>query len=112
MWARSSLADRAAGEKPGKGPSGGAPAVPARRSGPLPLPGRVIDTGAVDRLRLAYLALALGLMGFGALWSWLALRRTPGPLPRVPRRLALLLLLLAVGGLVAALLLQPPAGLP
>ncbi|HSF03990.1 MAG TPA: hypothetical protein VLA62_13340, partial [Solirubrobacterales bacterium] len=28
----------------------------------------------MDRLWLAYLALALGLMGFGALWGWLGAR--------------------------------------
>jgi hypothetical protein len=65
----------------------------------------------MDHLRLAYLALALGLMGFGAIWGWLGLRR-PVPLPRGPRLAAALLLLLAVGGTVGAVILESRAARP
>jgi hypothetical protein len=66
----------------------------------------------VDQLRLAYLALALGLMGFGAIWGWLGARRPPDSLPRGPRLAALLLLLLAVGGTVLAVILEGRAARP
>jgi hypothetical protein len=66
----------------------------------------------VDPLRLAYLALALGLMGFGALWGWLALRRSMGSPPRGSRMAAALFLLLAVGGTVAAVILEGRAARP
>jgi hypothetical protein len=65
----------------------------------------------MDTLRLAYLALALGLMGFGVIWGWLALRR-PASLPRGPRFAALLLLLLAVAGTVGAVILEGRAARP
>jgi hypothetical protein len=65
----------------------------------------------VDRLRLAYLALAAGLMGFGGIWCWLGLRR-PAELPRRPRLVALLLLLLAAGGTAAAVILEARAARP
>jgi hypothetical protein len=61
-------------------------------------------------LRLAYLALAVGLMGFGAVWCWLGLRRDPPP--RAPRLVAGLLLLLAVAGAVAAIVLEQRAARP
>jgi hypothetical protein len=60
----------------------------------------------MDRLRLAYLALALGLMGFGAIWGWLGLRPAGETLPRGSRLAAGLLLLVAVGGTVAAVILE------
>lgn len=66
----------------------------------------------MDRLRLAYLALALGLMGFGALWGWLGLRRGAGSPPPGSRMAAALLLLLAVGGTVAAVILEGRAARP
>jgi hypothetical protein len=67
---------------------------------------------AVDPLRLAYLALALGLMGFGAVWGWLAVRRSAGASPRASRVAAALFLLLAVGGTVAAVILEGRAARP
>jgi hypothetical protein len=63
-------------------------------------------TVRMDRLRLAYLALALGLMGFGAIWGWLGLRPAGESLPRGSRLAAGLLLLVAVGGTVAAVILE------
>jgi len=66
----------------------------------------------VDPLRLAYFALALGLMGFGAIWGWLGVRRTGGSLPRGSRVAAVLFLLLAVGGTVAAVILKGRAARP
>jgi hypothetical protein len=66
----------------------------------------------MDQLRLAYLALSLGLMGFGALWGWLGVRRSAVGLPRGPRVAAALFLLLAVGGTVAAVLLEGRAARP
>lgn len=66
----------------------------------------------MDQLRLAYLALAVGLMGFGAVWAWLALRGGTGPLPRGPRLVAALLLLIAAGGTVAAVILEGRAARP
>ena len=66
----------------------------------------------MDQLRLAYLALALGLMGFGAIWVWLGLRHAATGLPRGPRLLAALLLVLAVGGTVLAEILEGRAARP
>jgi hypothetical protein len=66
----------------------------------------------MDPLRLAYLALAVGLMGFGAIWAWLGLRRPGVPLPRGPRLAAVVLLLVAVGGTVAAVILEGRAARP
>jgi hypothetical protein len=66
----------------------------------------------VDWLRLAYLALALGLMGFGAIWGWLGIRRAAGTPPRGSRVAAALFLLLAVGGTVAAVILEGRAARP
>jgi formate hydrogenlyase subunit 4 len=68
----------------------------------------------VDQLRLAYLALALGLMGFGAIWGWLGARRSAEAqaLPRRPRLAAVLFLLLAVGGTVVAVILEGRAARP
>jgi hypothetical protein len=66
----------------------------------------------MDQLWLAYLALALGLMGFGAVWGWLGARHSAEALPRGPRLVALLFLLLAVGGTVAAVILEGRAARP
>lgn len=66
----------------------------------------------MGRLRLAYLALALGLMGFGALWGWLGVRRPAAALPRSPRLIALLFLLIAVAGTIAAVILEGRAARP
>lgn len=63
---------------------------------------------SVQPLRLAYLALAVGLMGFGLVWGWLGLRaadRAPLGL-RVAAGLALLLALLGAFG---AVVLEPRA---
>jgi len=54
---------------------------------------------------VAYLALALGLVGFGAIWTGLALAADPARVPRGPRWLAALLLALAVAGLVGVVVL-------
>jgi hypothetical protein len=66
----------------------------------------------MDRLRFAYLALGLGLMGFGVIWGWLGARRSVDALPRRPRVLALLLLLVAVVGMVVAVVLEGRAARP
>jgi hypothetical protein len=66
----------------------------------------------VDPLRLAYLALALGLMGFGALWIWQGLSRAGVPAAPGARVVAALFLLLAVGGTVAAVILEGRAARP
>ena len=66
----------------------------------------------VDRLRLAYCALAVGLMGFGAIWGWLGLRGRAPTLPLGPRLTALLFLLLAAGGTVAAVILEARTAQP
>ena len=65
----------------------------------------------MERLWLAYLALSLGLMGFGGIWSWLGCRPAEG-LPRGPRLLAFLCLLLAAGGTVLAVVLEGRAARP
>jgi formate hydrogenlyase subunit 4 len=66
----------------------------------------------MDQLRLAYLALALGLMGFGAIWGWLGVSRPATGLPRGPRLVAALFLLLAAGGTVLAVILEGRAARP
>ena len=66
----------------------------------------------MDQLRLAYLALALGLMGFGAIWGWLGARGPAAALPLRPRLAAVLFLLLAVGGTVVAVILEGRAARP
>ena len=66
----------------------------------------------MDQLRLAYLALALGLMGFGAIWAGWASAARPTGLPRGPRLVAALFLLLAVGGTVLAVILEGRAARP
>ena len=66
----------------------------------------------MDPLRLAYLALAVGLMGFGAIWGWLGLRRIAGAPTRGGRMAAALFLVLAVGGTVAAVILEGRAARP
>ena len=66
----------------------------------------------MDRLRLAYFSLAVGLMGFGAIWAWLGIRREATGLPRGPRLVAALFLLLAVGGTVLAVILEGRAARP
>lgn len=79
---------------------------------PCPTAGRWATLSSVDQLRLAYFALAVGLMGFGAVWGWWGVRRAAGSLPRGFRVAAALLLLLAVGGTVAAVLLEARAARP
>jgi hypothetical protein len=63
-------------------------------------------------LRLAYSALALGLMGFGAIWTWQGMRRISGSTPLRSRLAAALFFLLAVGGTVAAVILEGRAARP
>ncbi len=64
----------------------------------------------MDSLRLAYLALSAGLIGFGGIWLWLGLRR--GPAGRASRIAAALLLLLAAAGTAAAVILEGRAARP
>ena len=66
----------------------------------------------MDQLRLAYLALGFGLMGFGVIWGWLGVRHPAEWLPRRPRVVALLFLLLAVAGTVVAVILEGRAARP
>ena len=66
----------------------------------------------MDQLRLAYFALAVGLMGFGAVWGWWGVRRAAGSRPRGFRVAAALFLLLAVGGTVVAVILEGRAARP
>jgi hypothetical protein len=61
---------------------------------------------------MAYLALAVGLMGFGAIWVWQGARRRGGSTARGSRVAAVLFLLLAVGGTVAAVILEGRAARP
>lgn len=74
--------------------------------------GRCATLARMDRLRLAYLALGLGLMGFGVIWGWLGARHPAEALPRRPRLVALLFLLLAVAGTVVAVILEGRAARP
>lgn len=75
-------------------------------------PGPCATLPPVDPLRLAYLALALGLMGFGAIWAWQGIRRVRGATPLHSRVAAALFLLLAAGGTVAAVILEGRAARP
>lgn len=79
---------------------------------PCLIAGQCATLSPMDQLRLAYLALAFGLMGFGAVWGWLGARRSAEAPPRGPRLVALILLLLAVGGTVAAVILEGRAARP
>jgi hypothetical protein len=63
-------------------------------------------------LRLAYSALAIGLMGFGAIWSWQGIRRQSGATPLGSRVAVAIFLLLAAGGTVAAVVLEGRAARP
>ncbi|MBI2468912.1 MAG: hypothetical protein HYV62_14055 [Candidatus Rokubacteria bacterium] len=60
-------------------------------------------------LRLAYLALAAGLMLYGALLGWLGLRRPSRPAGPPLRLVMVLALLVAVAGVAAAVLLEARA---
>jgi hypothetical protein len=62
----------------------------------------------VQPLRLAYLLLAVGLMGFGLVWSALGLRAPTRP-ARAWRGVAALALGLAVIGVLGAIALEPRA---
>ena len=78
----------------------------------MPERGPYATLSRMDQLRLAYLALALGLMGFGAIWGWLGLRPAGESLPRGSRFVAALFLLVAVSGTVAAVILEGRAARP
>ncbi len=60
-------------------------------------------------LRLGYLALAAGLMVYGALLGWLGLRRPSRPAGPPLRLVMVLALLVAVAGAAAAVLLEARA---
>jgi len=68
--------------------------------------------GAVTSLRLAYLAFAIGLMGFGGILTWLGLRRPSRPAGTPLRLVMALALVLAAAGMVAAVVLEARAGRP
>lgn len=68
--------------------------------------------GAVTSLRLAYLALAVGLLGLGGILVWLGVRRPRRP-GGIPVRIALAAAaLIAVAGAVAAVVLEARAARP
>ena len=68
--------------------------------------------GAVTSLRLAYLALAVGLMGYGGLLIWLGLRRPRRPAGAPLRIVMVLAVLLAVVGVAVAVVLEARAARP
>ncbi|HEV8309208.1 MAG TPA: hypothetical protein VGW35_16230 [Methylomirabilota bacterium] len=63
-------------------------------------------------LRLAYLALAGGLLAYGASLIWLGLRRARRPAGLTLRILMVLAVLIAVAGTVAAVILERRAAAP
>lgn len=63
-------------------------------------------------LWLAYLALAVGLMGAGAALVWLGLRRPTRPAGVPLRGLIALAFLIAIAGVVAAVILEARAVRP
>lgn len=63
-------------------------------------------------LRLAYLALSVGLMGFGGVLVWLGLRRPSRPASSPLRVLMTLAILLAVAGVAGAIVLEARAARP
>jgi hypothetical protein len=67
---------------------------------------------AVDALRLAYLALAAGLLTGGAILGWLGLRRPARPAGGPLRGLIGLALLAAAAGAAAAVILEARAAQP
>jgi hypothetical protein len=67
---------------------------------------------AVTPLRLSYLALAAGLMLFGAMLVWLGVRRPARPASRTTRAVLAIAFLLALAGVVAAVLLEARAARP
>jgi hypothetical protein len=66
----------------------------------------------VSGLRLAYLALSLGLGAFGGVWMGLGLARRTGAPPPWLRALAWAGLVLAAAGLVAVVVLENRAARP
>lgn len=63
-------------------------------------------------LRLAYLALAVGLLAFGLPWTWLGLRGHEGPLSPSLRVVTATGIGLALVGLAAAVILEARAATP
>ena len=96
------LAENARGEKGTAGPPRGG----LRRRGPD------VTMGAVTLLRLAYLALAAGLMGLGGILVWLGVRRPRRPAGTPLRIVLTAVALLAVAGLAAAVVLEARAARP
>ncbi len=67
---------------------------------------------SVSSLRLAYLVLAAGLLGFGGIWIWLGVTHHAGPTSRFLRVVTTGALLLAAAGVVAAVLLEARSASP
>ncbi len=63
-------------------------------------------------LRLAYLMLAVGLMGFGGILAWLGLRRPRRPAGSPLRIVMTLAVLLAAAGVATAIALEGRATQP
>ncbi len=66
----------------------------------------------MSALRLAYLALAGGLMVYGGLLLWLGFRRPPRPAGTPLRLVMALAVLIAVAGTAAAVILEAQASRP
>ena len=103
----------AAGALRDPGQRGPWPARTRPDAGPCLSAGRCATLSRMDQLRLAYLALALGLMGFGAIWGMARHSGTPVSRCRAARALPRrCFLLVAVGGTVAAVILEGRAARP
>lgn len=96
------LAENGRGEKGTAGPPGGGCGAE----------GRTRQWDAVTTLRLAYLALAAGLMGLGGILVWLGTRRPRRPAGRRLRIVLTAAALLALAGLVAVVVLEALAARP
>jgi hypothetical protein len=67
---------------------------------------------SVAPLRLAYFALAVGLMGLGGILAWLGVRRPPRPAGRRLRIVMTVAALVAIAGVAAAVVLEARAARP